>query len=133
MMPANLPASWSLKPLSEVAAKIPNAIVDGPFGSNLKLSDYVQDGIPVLQGKNITNDTFKWSDIRFISDKKAEDLKRSSVRVGDILLIKIGSIGYSAIVRSLQGFEIAIIPANLGDFQKLIYPSGRSNQDIPFW
>jgi len=108
-----LPTRWSLKTLSEVAAKIPNAIVDGPFGSNLKLSDYVEAGVPVLQGKNITNDTFEWFDVRFISNKKADELKRSSVRVGDVLLIKIGSIGYSAIVRSLQDFSFAIIPANL--------------------
>jgi type I restriction enzyme S subunit len=92
---------------------VPNAIVDGPFGSNLKLSDYVDEGVPVLQGKNITNDSFRWFDVRFISDRKATELKRSSVRVGDILIIKIGSIGYSAIVESLNGFEFAIIPANL--------------------
>ena len=37
----------------------------------------------------------------------------SSVRIGDILLVKIGSIGYSAIVHSLNGYDHAIIPANL--------------------
>ena len=113
MRAPRLHSSWQLKTLKEVAAPIPNAIVDGPFGSNLKLSDYVESGIPVLQGKNITNDTFDWFDIRFISEIKANELKRSSVRVGDILLVKIGSIGYSAIVDSLQEFSFAIIPANL--------------------
>ena len=108
-----LPLSWRKTTLGEVAAPVPNAIVDGPFGSNLKLSDYVEEGIPVLQGKNITNDSFRWFDVRFISDRKATELKRSSVRVGDILIIKIGSIGYSAIVEDLNGFEFAIIPANL--------------------
>lgn len=108
-----LPSSWRQTTLGEVAAPVPNAIVDGPFGSNLKLSDYVDVGVPVLQGKNITNDSFRWFDVRFISDRKATELKRSSVRVGDILIIKIGSIGYSAIVEDLNGFEFAIIPANL--------------------
>ena len=108
-----LPSSWRQTTLGEVAAPVPNAIVDGPFGSNLKLSDYVEEGVPVLQGKNITNDSFRWFDIRFISDRKARELKRSSVRVGDILIVKIGSIGYSAIVEDLNGFDFAIIPANL--------------------
>jgi type I restriction enzyme S subunit len=108
-----IPSSWRNTTLGEVAASVPNAIVDGPFGSNLKTSDYVEEGVPVLQGKNITNDSFRWFDVRFISDRKAAELKRSSVRVGDILIIKIGSIGYSAIVKDLNGFEFAIIPANL--------------------
>lgn len=112
-MKVALPPSWRTTTLGEVAASVPNAIVDGPFGSNLKQSDYVEEGVPVLQGKNITNDRFRWFDVRFISDRKAAELRRSSVRVGDILIIKIGSIGYSAIVEDLNGFEFAIIPANL--------------------
>jgi type I restriction enzyme, S subunit len=88
-------------------------IVDGPFGSNLKTSDYVIEGIPVLQGKNITNNRFVWTDIRYVSLEKAEDLKRSKVFVGDHLVIKIGSIGYSAVVDDLHGHTSAIIPANM--------------------
>lgn len=107
------PKAWRLGCLNDVAAKVPNAIVDGPFGSNLKLSDYVSSGVPVLQGKNITNDRFRWFDVRFISEVKAEELKRSSVRVGDLLMVKIGSIGYSAVVDSLAGYDFAVIPANL--------------------
>ncbi len=104
---------WKNVTLKDVAANIPNAIVDGPFGSNLKTDDYVESGVPVLQGKNITNDSFRWLDVRFVSEKKATELKRSSVKPGDILLVKIGSIGYSAIVDSLNGYDFAIIPANL--------------------
>ena len=104
-----LPSSWRWSTLAEIAAPVPNAIVDGPFGSNLKLSDYVDEGVPVLQGKNITKDCFCWFDVRFISHKKADELKRSSVRVGDVLVVKIGSIGYSAIVDNLNGFAFAII------------------------
>ena len=112
-MTSNLPPHWRQVSLYDIAAPIPNAIVDGPFGSNLKLDDYVPEGVPVLQGKNITDDNFKWFDIRYISERKANELKRSCVRVGDILVIKIGSIGYSAIVTDLYGFDFAIIPANL--------------------
>jgi type I restriction enzyme S subunit len=96
-------------PLGELAL----SIVDGPFGSNLKTSDYVEAGVPVLQGKNITHNRFVWTDIRYISDAKAEELKRSKVFVGDHLIIKIGSIGYSAIVDDLAGHACAIIPANM--------------------
>jgi type I restriction enzyme S subunit len=113
MIQPSIPANWRWSTLEGIAAPVPNAIVDGPFGSSLKLEDYVQSGVPVLQGKNITADAFRWIDVRFISDRKAEELARSSVRLGDILIVKIGSIGYSAIVDDLNGFDRAIIPANL--------------------
>ncbi|MDP7196506.1 MAG: restriction endonuclease subunit S, partial [SAR202 cluster bacterium] len=51
--------------------------------------------------------------MRFISKHKADELSRSSIRVGDILMVKIGSIGYSAIVDNLKNYKYAIIPANL--------------------
>ena len=106
-------SEWRKKPLIEVAANSPTAIVDGPFGSNLKTSDYVENGIPVLQGNNITKDRFVWKNINFISQSKASQLIRSAVRVGDLLVVKIGSVGYSAILSTLNDHDYGIIPANL--------------------
>ncbi len=108
-----LPISWEWSTLEDIASPEKNSVVDGPFGSNMKTSDYVDDGIPVLQGKNITNNIFKWFGVRYVSEEKAEELKRSSVKLGDILIIKIGSIGYAAELTDLQGYSFAIIPANL--------------------
>jgi type I restriction enzyme, S subunit len=93
--------------------EVSHSIVDGPFGSNLKISDYVEIGVPVLQGKNITGDQFLWKEVRYITPTKAKELARSSVEVGDHLVVKIGSIGYSAIIDHLNGHPSAIIPANL--------------------
>jgi type I restriction enzyme S subunit len=99
--------------VGDLAAPIQNAIVDGPFGSDLKVSDYVDDGVPVLQGRNITDDTFNLSGIRYITPQKAASLARAAVRVGDILTVKKGSIGYSAFVDDLGDADSAIIPTNL--------------------
>ena len=41
------------------------------------------------------------------------ELGRSVVREGDLLIVKIGSIGYSAILDDLNGHDRAVIPANL--------------------
>lgn len=108
--------SWKELTLDEVAGRKDN-IVDGPFGSNLKNSDYITNGVPVLQGLNITGDKFVWKDIRYISENKARQLYRSNVRVSDLLVIKIGSVGYSAVVNSLENYNFAIIPANLLRFR----------------
>ncbi|MBN2209077.1 MAG: restriction endonuclease subunit S, partial [Candidatus Coatesbacteria bacterium] len=108
-----IPITWKAKTIGELAAPQDNAIVDGPFGSNLKVSDYVETGVPVLQGSNITGDTFELRDLRFVSPAKARELNRSLVRVGDLLVVKIGSVGYSAIIDDLDPYDEALIPANL--------------------
>ncbi len=93
-----------------------NAIVDGPFGSNLKTSDYIDDknnGIPVLTTKNLEGD-YSNNAVRFISHTKYKELQRSEVKGGDIIIAKIGSIGKTGIYP--VNMKQAIIPANLLKF-----------------
>lgn len=103
---------WQLKTMADIAEPV-NGIVDGPFGSNLKKSDYIDDsenGIPVLTTKNLHGDYSKDS-VRYISKKKYEVIKRSTVYPGDILVAKIGSIGTCGIYP--LSCKNALIPANL--------------------
>lgn len=111
-MKENIPAEWNIKQMSDIAVDN-NGIVDGPFGSNLKCSDYIEDtanGVPVLTTKNLSGD-YSSGSVRFISQSKYELLKRSTVFPGDILVAKIGSIGKCGIYPLNQ--PKAIIPANL--------------------
>lgn len=110
-----IPSHWEVAVLSDLGAG-ENAIVDGPFGSNLKTSDYIDDrsnGVPVLTTKNLAGD-YSESSVRYISSEKYEELKRSRVDPGDILVAKIGSIGKTGIYPQNQ--KTAIIPANLLKF-----------------
>jgi len=110
-----IPKSWKVVTFEDVAEG-KNAIVDGPFGSNLKTSDYIDDkvnGVPVLTTKNLEGD-YSDSKVRFISKEKFETLKRSQVNPGDILVAKIGSIGKTGIYP--KNARTAIIPANLLKF-----------------
>ena len=63
--------------------------------------------------KNLEGD-YSEKKVRFISKTKFEELKRSQVIPGDILVAKIGSIGKTGIYP--KGARIAIIPANLLKF-----------------
>jgi len=93
-----------------------NGIVDGPFGSNLKTSDYVKKGngtVPVLTTKNLQGN-YDDDSVRFISQEKFLELKRSQVVPNDIIVAKIGSIGKNGIYPFNS--PIAIIPANLLKF-----------------
>ena len=114
-MEIDLPEGWAVKTLQDVSAGV-NAIVDGPFGSHLKNSDFIDDpinGVPVLTTKNLEGN-YSNDKVRFISKSKFEQLKRSQVSSGDILVAKIGSIGKIGIYP--EGFRTAIIPANLLKF-----------------
>ena len=50
---SELPQSWKTCALEDLCDAGKQAIVDGPFGSNLKRSDYRSSGIPVLKIQNI--------------------------------------------------------------------------------
>lgn len=104
-----LPEGWKWVTVNDAGADQKNAIVDGPFGSNLKVSDYVEGGpVPVLTTKNLEGN---YDQVRYISQEKFEELKRSAVYPGDILMAKIGSCGKTGIYPANK--PPAMIPANL--------------------
>lgn len=104
-----LPSPWQWMTVNDVGAPIKNAIVDGPFGSNLKVSDYVENGtVPVLTTKNMEGN---YDNVRYITEEKRAKLDRSTVRGGDILMAKIGSCGKTGIYPT--NMPPAMIPANL--------------------
>lgn len=111
-MQGALPPGWVWTTLQTVAAQEQNAIVDGPFGSNLKVSDYIEgnNGVPVLTTRNLNGD-YTPNAVRYISQEKFSALKRSAVKGGDILVAKIGSCGKTGMYPS--NMPTAIIPANL--------------------
>ena len=75
---------------------------DSPFGSNLKSKDYVDDGIPVIHGRNIKNNEFKWAFPLYVTKKKFDSLERSHCHPDDIIFQKIGSVGLIAILPQIE-------------------------------
>jgi type I restriction enzyme S subunit len=58
---------------------------DGPFGSNLKSLDYVDDGVRVVRLENIGNLNFNREKKTHISEEKYRALKRHTLEAGDVL------------------------------------------------
>jgi type I restriction enzyme S subunit len=83
--------------LSDIAAPIKNAIVGGPFGSNLVSKDYVEHGVPVIRGQNMGD---KWvsGDFVYVSKEKAQALSQNSARPGDLVFTQRGTLGQVSIV-----------------------------------
>lgn len=83
--------------LADLAAPIRNAIVGGPFGSNLVSSDYVAAGVPVIRGQNMCG---RWvtGPFAFVSAEKAASLSQNLARPGDLVFTQRGTLGQVALV-----------------------------------
>ena len=79
--------------IEEVASKSQYALSSGPFGSNLTSQHYLDDGVPILRGLNVTGDRLTLEHLKFISEKKARELARSEIKPGDIVVVAVGSSG----------------------------------------
>lgn len=107
----SLPRSWEWIRINESVFDLNDDIVDGPFGSNLKNSDYVDDGtVPVIGISNI-DEGFK-TKIRYVTKEKFETISRSAVYPGNIIVAKIGS-SYGKTGIYPEWMPVGLIPANL--------------------
>lgn len=101
----------NLHSLREVCDDPKSGIVDGPFGSNLKRSDFIDSGIPVLKIQNIKTSGINLKKMDYVNESKYAELKRHSFSKGDIVLTKLGDpLGISAIVEDI---DIGLIVADL--------------------
>jgi type I restriction enzyme S subunit len=105
----DLPNGWTTQRLEDLCEPGKQAIVDGPFGSNLKRSDYVNEGIPVLKIQNIKENQIILKKMDYVNPKKYHDLARHSFSEGDIVMTKLGDpLGVSAIVTGIaKGLIVA--------------------------
>lgn len=84
-----LPEGWFWVRPDDIASPDQYSIGIGPFGSNLKVSDYKENGVPLIFVKNITRSDFS-RDLKFIDEIKYKDLLPHSVKALDLLITKMG-------------------------------------------
>lgn len=99
--------------------KIKWSFTGGPFGSNLKSSDYVEEneGIRIIQLQNIGDGEFKNDYKIYTSKEKADELLSCNIYPGDIIMSKMGDpVGRACLipdyhnryVMSSDGIRIAV-------------------------
>lgn len=107
----DIPSKWNVKKLKDCVSSEKNAVVDGPFGTQMKIEDYVLSGIPVYEMEQLNNLFIVDECKHYISKEKFETVKRSSVKNGDIIISKTGTLGLLGIVNSK--YEKGVIVSRL--------------------
>ena len=92
-----IPEQWKSTTVSSIASSIRNAIVGGPFGSDLVSKDYVDFGVPVVRGQNMGN-KFVSGNFAFVTQEKANSLQANLARPGDLMFTQRGTLGQVSIV-----------------------------------
>ena len=92
-----MPEDWESLSVHGIASPRPNAIVGGPFGSDLVSEDYVAHGIPVIRGQNMGG---RWvsGDFVFVTPTKARALEANQAHPGDIVFTQRGTLGQVSLV-----------------------------------
>ena len=80
------PKGWTVSTIKETAV----TYGDGPFGSNLKTSDYVETGVRVIRLGNIAQGKFLDKDKSFISNEKYLSLKKYVCKPGEVVIATLG-------------------------------------------
>lgn len=91
---------WVEKSLIDTAdKKVKWSFTGGPFGSNLKASDYTTEGIRIIQLQNIGDGEFNDDNKIFTSIEKADELLSCNIYAGDIIISKMGDpVGRACII-----------------------------------
>ena len=89
-----IPSHWTIRPLAAAS----NLIQTGPFGSQLHASDYIDDGVPIVNPSHIEDGRVRPSAKHSIRFEKASELGRHRLSEGDVIAARRGELGRCAVV-----------------------------------
>lgn len=92
---------WPTATIKELAEKV----AMGPFGSSIKVSTFVPDGIPVISGQHLHGVRLEDSDYNFITEDHAERLRNANVQRGDVVFTHAGNIGQVAFIPETSRYD----------------------------
>jgi len=134
-----IPERWKVLKMEEIVKKKKHSIVDGPFGTQLHSNEYVNCGIPVIRVINTSFEgRFLKENLVYIKEEKFNELIRSAVYPGEILLAKTGAtIGkFSKLPNNISKALVAssILKISPNEFNKnFLYNIIKKLSDNNYW
>lgn len=81
----------------------------GPFGSNIKVDCFVDEGIPVLNGSNLDGFELSEKSFRYVTEEKANSLNKANAHKGDVVITHRGTLGQIVYIPQTAKHERYII------------------------
>ncbi len=101
--------NWPEVFIETLKADSKNAIAMGPFGSRIKVENFVETGIPVIKGGNLTGDFIVEDKFDFLTKVKADELQASNAFRRDIVITHRGTIGQVGIIPDNSKYERYVV------------------------
>lgn len=96
---------WKEYKISEIIEEI----AMGPFGSNIKVDNFIDFGIPVLNGSNLQGFKLNEDSFNYVSEEKADTLGRANAFRGDVVITHRGTLGQIVYIPLDSKYERYII------------------------
>lgn len=90
-------------------ADLIDEIAMGPFGSNIKVECFVDKGIPVLNGSNLDGFALSEKEFRYVTEEKADSLKKANAFRGDVVITHRGTLGQIVYIPQDSKYERYVI------------------------
>jgi len=103
--PVTNPKGWPTETIDDLCSR-GAGLVDGPFGSSLKPEHYVPSGVKVVRNWNIYDDRFDFGEFKYVTPAKFEEIRRSEVLPGDVLITTKGTVGDVCVAPDLGGSAV---------------------------
>ncbi|RYZ89094.1 MAG: restriction endonuclease subunit S [Moraxellaceae bacterium] len=106
-----VPKGWEIKTVDSIKSPEKYSCVAGPFGSNISSKYFVEEGVPVIRGGNLTigQEQFIAKDFVYISNDKASTFPGQHVKANDLVFTCWGTLGQVGLIPVDGPYEEYII------------------------
>lgn len=81
----------------------------GPFGSDIKVDNFVSEGVPVLNGSNVSSVKLIETSFKYVTLEKSKALKKANAKRGDIVITHRGTVGQISYIPEDSMYENYVI------------------------
>lgn len=102
---------WQLKIVDDIKSSEKHSCVAGPFGSSISAKYFVDQGVPIIRGSNLSlgMERFVADSFAFISQETAAKFSAQTVRADDLVFTCWGTIGQVGIIPKDGPYERYVI------------------------